>query len=124
MLPTGLAELALSWPLQLVEGCRMTEEAPDGLLCTYASIDSMEVDTPPRDLQDYWEAPDSYFIVQGASTGRRPGRTPPALCQPAGLPGGLGTDSAGLCVAHAGSRASRADALPAPSRRDDEGGHR
>ena len=42
----------------------MTEESLDGRLCTYASIDSVSVDTP-RDLADYWEGPDSYFLVQG-----------------------------------------------------------
>ncbi len=82
--PPGLQSLlsAGCWLLQLEEGYRMTEEAPDGLLCTYASIDSMEVDSPPRELADYWEGPDSYFLVQGASRpGRRPERAPRALCQ-------------------------------------------
>ena len=45
---------------------RMTEEGPDGLLCTYASFDSVEVDTP-RELEDFWQGPESYFLVPGAN---------------------------------------------------------
>ena len=44
----------------------MTEEGAEGLLCTYASLDSVEVD-PPRDLMASWEGPESFFLVQGAS---------------------------------------------------------
>lgn len=45
----------------------MTEEGAEGLLCTYASLNSVEVD-PPRDLIAFWEGPESFFLVQGAYT--------------------------------------------------------
>ena len=45
----------------------MTEEGAEGLLCTYASLNSVEVD-PPRDMNASWEGPDSFFLVQGAFT--------------------------------------------------------
>jgi hypothetical protein len=35
----------------------------DGM-CTYAGIDTVETEIP-RDLQDHWREPDSYFIAPG-----------------------------------------------------------
>ena len=44
----------------------MAEEGAEGLLCTYASSDSVEVDTPSN-LADFWEGPESYFLVHGVT---------------------------------------------------------
>ncbi|KAK9820866.1 hypothetical protein WJX81_006622 [Elliptochloris bilobata] len=62
----GTAELVLRYPganQELI--CEMTEEGAGGVLCTYASLDSMEVE-PPRDLVGFWEGPESFFLVPGA----------------------------------------------------------
>ena len=33
-------------------------------MCTYAGIDTVETEIP-RDLQDHWQEPESYFIAPG-----------------------------------------------------------
>ena len=40
-------------------------------MCTYAGIDTVETEIP-RDLQDHWREPESYFIAPGAHCSAKP----------------------------------------------------
>jgi hypothetical protein len=62
---------------------RMMEESGESTtICTYCQIDTREP-LPSRDLSDYWQEPDSFFLVSGQNpTAQKVRLTSPALPLP------------------------------------------